>query len=824
MQAKHPTLSSSMYFVSRLTQNRDVTPPLRNARHSFITSFIMLAVVWVPPVSASFIQNSSTRQRKAAPRPVQAKPATKTKIGQPSVDANTLELQRRIEAEKTAVSTGNPQAVADSARKLAALALLRVADLRTIVGSYPQAMELYRKSLALEDVPQTRLLLATAALTVGQPDETIAQTTKLIENDPDNSRLWYLNGKAWMGKHDYHSALKSLKRSQELHSDVNTQYALALSHLRLKDKAAAEEIFKTMLQDQGDRPIWHIVFGGAYRECSYWPDAAREFRRAIALDNNTRAHLYLALALLEQNGWAPLEESARELKEAILLDPKDFYANLYLGLLESQTDQLEDSNKHLKLAAELDSSLAETWLYLGLNAFKQKNNQDAKKYLLKAVEQTGTNEALGDYEIRRGYIALARIEFASGNTEQAKKYTEKVKELKAKAMAEQAEGIAEIAGGMGAPAVIPHAKLPDQALPAENAPVDLAARLELSALTRTSLSAAEQKRIESAEHDLRVLLSNAFNDWGTADARNRLYPLALQHFQEAEQWDNSTPGVMRNVGLAALKTGDQAEAIRAFKVAVEIDPKDFGTRAKLGMLLFGTSNYLEASKNFEALGDVAYQDPAVAYALAYSLARLNQQKSATDVLHRLSTLQVPAELLLSIGDLYSVFQDYENSVVSYRKALQLDPRIAKAHYKLGAALIRLSRPAEAIPELEAELGSDPGDADVQFNLAYALLATSQKEKAAALLNSITASHPEHPQAQYEFGKLLLENGKTDEAISHLEVAAKLNPETDYVHYQLQSAYRKAGRKEEADREAQIYKDIKTRKREQATIPMPEKKE
>ena len=781
-------------------------------------------MLWVYPASASLTQNSSARQTKTTPRSVEAKPASKIKAGPPAVDANSLELQRRIEAEKNAVSTGDPQAVVDSARKLAALALLRVADLRTLVGSYPQAIELYRKSLALEDVPQTRLLLATAALTVGQPDETISQTTKLIESDPGNSRLWYLNGKGWMGKQDYHSALASLKRSQALRSDVNTQYALALSHLRLKDKAAAEEIFKSMLQEQGDRPIWHIVFGGAYRECSYWPDAAREFRRAIALDNNTRAHLYLALALLEQNGWAPLEESARELKVAVRLDPKDFYANLYLGLGESQADQLEESNTHLKVAAELDPSLAETWLYLGLNAFKQNNHQDAKKYLLKAIEQTGTNEALGEYEIRRGYIALARIEFSAGNTEQAKKYTEKVKELKAKAMAEQAEGIADMAGGMGAPAVIPHAKLPEQSLPAETAPVDLAAHLELSALAKTSLSAADQKRIESTEHRLRVLLSNAFNDWGTADARNRLYPLALQHFHEAEQWDKSTPGLMRNVGLAALRTGDLTEAVRAFKVAVEVDPKDQLAQAKLAMLLFGTSDYAEASKHFEALGDAAFEDPAVAYGWGYSLARINQQKKATEVLDRLAVMQIPAELQLSIGDIYSVFQDYERAITSYRKALQLEPGIAKAHYKIGAALIRLSRPGEAIPELQAELKNASGDPDIEFNLAYALLATSQKDKAEVLLRSITTAHADHPQAQYELGKLLLENGQLEEAINHLEVASKLDSESDYVHYQLQSAYRRAGRKEEADREAQIYKDIKTRKREQATIPMPDKKQ
>ena len=693
------------------------------------------------------------------------------------------------------------------------------------MGSYLQAVELYRRSLVLEDVSATRAALATAALSAGQPDEVIALTAKLLESDPSNSRIWYLNGKGWMGKQDYQSAVDSLKRSLALRSDVNTQYALAFSYLKLKDQAHAESVMHEIIVQQGDRPIWHIVFGGAYRETGHSQEAIKEFRRAVAMDNNApRAHLYLALAMLEANGWAPLEESIQELREAIRQNPKDFYANLYLGLQESQTDRIAESNKHLTAASELDPTLPEIWLYLGLNAFKQNNAQDAKPYLLKAVELTGTDEAQGEYEIRRGYTALSRIEFAAGNSELATKYSKKVKELKVKAMADQAEGVAALAGMGEAPAVVPHIKLPDQEAIAGTAPVDATAPLELRASAKANLSAADQEQIKSAERDLRGLLSSAFNDWGTADAREGHYPIALQHFKEAEQWDSSTPGVMRNIGLAALKTGDGNEALRGFRAAVELDPKDRLSHARLAMLLFNQNDYQNASVQFEALGEAAFVDPAVAYAYAYSLARINQQKKAIEVLNQLSTMQVPAEVSLSIGDLYSVFQDYEHALVCYRKALAMQPGIPTAHYKIGAALIRLSRPSEAVPELQTELNVSPNDPDIQFNLAYALLETSQRDKATALLRSITTEHPEYPQAQYQLGKNLLEDGKLDEAVTHLEIAAKLDPESDYIHYQLQLAYRRAGRKEEADREAQIYKDIKARKREQATIPMPERKQ
>ncbi len=59
-----------------------------------------------------------------------------------------------------------------------------------------------------------------------------------------------------------------------------------------------------------------------------------------------------------------------------------------------------------------------------------------------------------------------------------------------------------------------------------------------------------------------------------------------------------------------------------------------------------------------------------------------------------------------------------------------------------------------------------------------------------------------------------------EAIAHLETAARLSPQTDYVHYQLQAAYRKESRTADADRELEMYKDLKAKSREPASTSDP----
>jgi len=84
-----------------------------------------------------------------------------------------------------------------------------------------------------------------------------------------------------------------------------------------------------------------------------------------------------------------------------------------------------------------------------------------------------------------------------------------------------------------------------------------------------------------------------------------------------------------------------------------------------------------------------------------------------------------------------------------------------------------------------------------------------------------SADPNHANAHYELGKILLDRRQLNEAIGHLEAATRLSPQTDYMHYQLQAAYRKAQRTAEADRELDVYKELKAKKRANAgTQPMP----
>ncbi len=727
------------------------------------------------------------------------------------------ELQVRLQAQRQAIQSGDPATVETKSRAVVAFALQGMAQIRAMEAAWPQAVELYRQALALEDDAATRLELATACISAGTYDEGLVEIDRILATNPKNSEAWHVKARLLMAKEDYGGAVEAVTRSLELSRNANAQLLKAQALLDLKEKQKAEAVFQQMLRDYGNRAIWHFVFGGAYRDAKYPEDAIREFKKALELDPNLpHVHYFLCLSYLENNNMGPSPDSFKECEEEVRQFPSDFFGNYTLGGLESGAGQYEQSNQHLMVAAKADPNNPDPWLFLGLNAFKQRDNATAETYLRKAITLTGDDTSRNGYNIRRGYIALARILASQGKKDEAQPYFDKAKVLSEQALHLSAEAVqSEMAANQdSAPGVIPSKLAPKPQLPlAESTKVDFTADIGAVDLEHTRLTQAQLEEAEKRVKFLRAVLGNSYNDWGTSEAKRGQYGMALSHFQDAEKWDDSTPGLMRNIGLAALKLGDAKEAARAFQVAVDKDPEDESARAMLAISLYSSHQYSGAAKSFDEIGDAVYRDPRMAYAYAFSLARINDPQKTVEVLGRLTSQPLPKEMWMTSGDLYTQVDDYEDALRCFRKAIELDPNMERAHHFAGVALIRLGRPSEAIPELQAELKLSPDDPDTQYNLAYALLETSQKDQAMAILRSLTTAHPDHAQAQYQLGKADLDSGQYETAIVHLEAAARLDPDKDYIHYQLQAAYRKAGRTSDADKELQVYREIKTQKRD-----------
>ena len=71
------------------------------------------------------------------------------------------------------------------------------------------------------------------------------------------------------------------------------------------------------------------------------------------------------------------------------------------------------------------------------------------------------------------------------------------------------------------------------------------------------------------------------------------------------------------------------------------------------------------------------------------------------------------------------------AVACYRKALEINPANANAHYNLGNALLQLGQTEEAVAEYRETVRINPADADAHLNLGRTLFQQGQADGAIA---------------------------------------------------------------------------------------------
>ena len=746
-----------------------------------------------------------------------------SKNSAPTID----ELQVRLSVAAAARDSGNPQTVASANSLVLALALRKLGNVRLAQTAFPEAADLFQRSLIWEDAAETHVGLAIADLYLNRPDDSLVQASKALLLDPNSARAFNIQGKAWMKKRDYAKAAQSLERSVELHPEFESAYALGVCLLSVKEpdsKQKAAKVFDTIVESMGDSGSLHVMFGRAYRDAEMQDDAIRELRRAVALDTRTpHAHYFLGLSLLWKNEWTDTPEIIQEFETELRNYPRDFLANYFLGYLDSNDRRYDQANLHLKAAIDIDPSWPEPWLFLGLNAYAQGDMKQSEAYLRKCIELTGKDESRGSYQVRRAYVTLGRILTASGRAQEAGPYLEKAREFQKQSLAEAQQTVAgkAVEEGSVSPAAVVALlnRAEDAPVAAVSGTIDPTLPVDPAIVARAGLSEETRKAAEAEETRLRAILGSSFSDLATSEAIRRDYSVALTHYQEAERWNAAVAGLLRSLGVAAFRSQNYQECVRALGKVLADNSSDTAARAMLGSAYFAVENYREAARTIAPLGDRAARDGTLGYAWAYSLSRLGDVKQATQILQEYEKSELSPGAILLVGQLWTDMADYSRAVQSFHRALERDPSLVRAHYFAGLAQLHWDHIDEAISEFNAALQLAPDDPDAKIGLGYVYLQQAKRPQAMELFRSVIATNPENGNAHYQLGKLLLDGGSVKDAVAQLEEAARELPQTDYVHYQLQAAYRKEARTADADRELQIYKELKAKNREQ-TIPRP----
>jgi tetratricopeptide (TPR) repeat protein len=689
-----------------------------------------------------------------------------------------------------------------------------------------RAARLLSDSLALREDARVRTDLAIAHMRLLEIDRAVAEARAAVTSDGENARARHVLGKLLYMKGDYAGARRELERAVVLGTDLDAAYTLGMSYLRLKELDRAKLLFEEMQTALGDSAVAHILFGRAYEETGFPVEAEREFRRALAIDPAApRAHFYLGYVILMNGGNERAAQAAGEFERQLQKNPQDFYAHFFLGLIAAGEHDHRKAVTHLTEAVRLKPESGESHLHLGQSQ-AELGDPAAEKSLRRAIVLTA-DVSRNSYQVKKAHFLLGRLLMKAGRKAEGEKELALARELQGQSLESSRQqineilgGVAKSAGGVSAPSQAAAAgeKKTEEARDEESA---LDGREEEVVLIEESApDPRDAARYESLKLRLGEVLAQAYHNLGVIAAQQGRPAEGVAQFAAAAAWKPDLAGLDRNWGIVSFSAGQHDKAVQPLSRHLLKQPSDALARRMLGVSYYLTGNFRQAVETLRPLEPVITDDAELAYAYGVSLVRLADAKAATALFTRLAERHARApQARLYAAQGFMMIADYDGALREYRAAARLDPAVRQAHYNAGLSLIHLNRLDEAEQEFRQELTLNPADEVAKYHLAYVLLESKQKTaEAVSLLKEAIAARPAYADARYRLGKALSEQGDVAGAIEHLEAAARAEPAKDYIRYQLSIAYRRAARPADAERELQLYKDLKASSRSRESQP------
>jgi tetratricopeptide (TPR) repeat protein len=158
-----------------------------------------------------------------------------------------------------------------------------------------------------------------------------------------------------------------------------------------------------------------------------------------------------------------------------------------------------------------------------------------------------------------------------------------------------------------------------------------------------------------------------------------------------------------------------------------------------------------------------------------------------------------ASAYLAGGDKYFKQGRYNEALIEYRNAIQVNPRLVQAHYQLAEVYLRLRSVAGAYKELRETVTLDPRDARAQLQLAALFIAGKKYDEAAGAAAKVLQTDPRNAVAHAILGERSARTGDSASAIKEYQLAVSLDPHRLETYAQLAAVYMSSGDFQNAER-------------------------
>ncbi|HEV2949121.1 MAG TPA: tetratricopeptide repeat protein [Gemmataceae bacterium] len=273
---------------------------------------------------------------------------------------------------------------------------------------------------------------------------------------------------------------------------------------------------------------------------------------------------------------------------------------------------------------------------------------------------------------------------------------------------------------------------------------------------------------------------------------------AQQHFvQSLQVWSTSTD-VHLKAARAARKAGDFDETERLLHQCIDLGGDAEAIYLEQLLLKVQRGRLSEAEPLL--VNRVLENHPdsvAILEVLTLAYIQTYQMPIALECVRRwLEREPDRLEAWLLRGYLYERLQNNAEALVSYRRAVEIDPNNDDARLQVAGQLAQSDVKA-ALAQFEY-LRQKQGDTPpVLKGLAHCRRMMNQPKEAQQLLESVLAEHPRDWRALAERGRLALEYESAPEAEKWLRQAAAVAPHESDVTYSLCQCLRRLGKDQEA---------------------------
>jgi tetratricopeptide (TPR) repeat protein len=207
--------------------------------------------------------------------------------------------------------------------------------------------------------------------------------------------------------------------------------------------------------------------------------------------------------------------------------------------------------------------------------------------------------------------------------------------------------------------------------------------------------------------------------------------------------------VLAQQGNIAMRRGQMREAADFFEQALKYAPGYQTARTNLAATYLNLGDVEKAAREY---GEVLKRDENCSRAwsglavIAFQAGRLDESEALCRRALVVAVKADEAEARSRLGEVLAAQQRMNEAEAEFARSLELIPRSAETRQNFAAVLARQGRYAQAIAQYERLRGETEPSADLLGNLGLALELSGQHERAKSCYEQALAINPSHPFA------------------------------------------------------------------------------